>query len=304
MQITSKDVQEVENATRELSRVDEFSLYPTFYIRYYTYRPVSDLLMPHLDIISDHDDTQIVPFYGHVMFKLSEGHYCETCFQPLEEPTNHCLDCLKKSGIDFLYCVKKGPGFGTGNCSPEHPCCESEFSQNYCKREHALYLATFGQNHIKVGISRLDRVIYRLLEQGASHAITFRRSNNLNNFIYIHELEQKIKEECGILDSLSFDEKAPLFENQKHDFESDILKMNIYSDLFKHLYELIPQYQLNLSNFYTHFPRIDKYCKYIKKLNGNIKYFRGNVAVLEQDGERVAFDLNKLSGKKILNVIG
>lgn len=304
MVITSKNTKEVENDIRDFSIDETFSLYPTFYIRYYTYRPISDLLMPHLDIISDYNDTQIVPFYGNVIFNLSEGHYCEQCFRLLEEPSNHCLSCLKESGLEFLFCVRSGPGFGTGECSPENPKCDSEFSQNYCKREHALYLATFGENHIKVGISRLDRVLYRLIEQGASHAIVFRRANRFNNLIYMHELEQRIKEECSIVDSMSFDIKAPLFEKNLQDFESDIIKMKIYSNLFEKLYDLTPRYELNLNKFYTPFPKLDGQKKFIEKLNGNIKFFRGNVAVIEQGEEHVAFDLNKLSGKKILNVVG
>ncbi|MHA1784918.1 MAG: DUF2797 domain-containing protein [Candidatus Helarchaeota archaeon] len=304
MLISSEDENLTLDSSGAKGNAGDFSLYPQYLIRYYSYHPISDIYVPHLDVKSNFGETQLVPFIGHVFLKLSHEHYCENCLQILQEPTNYCFNCLKELGLDFLYCVKKGPGYGTGICSTDAPKCGSDFSQQYCRREYGMYLALFGKEFIKVGISRIDRILYRLIEQGASHAIIFRRQTSENTFIDMHRLEGIIARQSGLKDAVTFDEKVPIFESDNDDLSNEILKLKIYEQVLKSVYGLTPIREIDLREMYTPFPIVDKKVKELDNLNGTITCYRGNVGVIEMDGKKIAFDFNKLSGKRMLNVVG
>jgi len=274
-----------------------------FIISYYLYRPLIDMYMPHLEVVSNYGDRQIIPFFGRFFVKLSRDRYCVNCWGKISEEDNYCKSCLSELGLEFLTCVKVGPGFGRGSCDLTDSEC-SEFSRKYCMRDHILYLALFEDAKVKVGISRRDRVFLRLIEQGASYALLFQRDSKKRNFIDTYQLEQQITREFGLIDRVVFEEKLEIFNNEKKNLDNQISKLRAYKTVFQNLYKLQPILSIDLRDFYFTIPNFQKVEKDKLDFNGAIIGFRGSVGFIRENGGVVAFDLNKLKGHKMENVRG
>ena len=275
-----------------------------FIIGYYTYQAVIDVYLPHLEVVSNYGDRQVAPFFGQVMMKLSPERYCTNCFKQIAAEDSLCEPCLRELELEFLRCVKEGPGFGKGFCDLRNPECGSEACAAYCARDHVVYLALFGDGRVKVGMSRADRWFLRLLEQGASYAMVFQGAEGRRNLVETYTVEQRISEEFGIVDAVVFEEKLNIFKEPSANLKDQITKLRAYNRIFKAYYQLQAKWLMDFRPL--HFPiPVESWAEKDKlELNGELVGFRGSVGYLKEDGAVVAFDLNKLKGHKLENVTG
>ena len=112
------------------------------------------------------DKIFIVPVDGNIYIKKEEkrcGGYYDLerhCYMPcaklnkVDEKASQCDECREKSV--FYYCL----GCHGMNCR-----ADNDKALNFCRQEHAVYLALFG-DRIKVGTAAFYRKDARLLEQG------------------------------------------------------------------------------------------------------------------------------------------
>lgn len=287
----------------DLGQRVEAALYE-FVISYYTYQAVIDMYMPHLEVVSNYGDRQVVPFFGPLVMKLSAERYCSNCFKRIEVEDNFCEACRRELGLEFLTCVRDGPGLGKGHCDLTNPECGSEFCVRYCGQDHVVYLVLFANGRLKVGMSRADRCFLRLLEQGASYAMIFQEPEERRNFIETHQIEQRIAEEFGISDAVRFEEKLHIFKEGRPNLKEQIAKLQAYKRIFKAYYQLQEKVAVDFSPLHFPIPVEGRAEKEKLQLNGDLIGFRGNVGYIRENGAIVAFDLNKLKGRKIENVTG
>ncbi|MHA1380737.1 MAG: DUF2797 domain-containing protein [Candidatus Helarchaeota archaeon] len=290
------------NIQRNLSIEFEPNLFE-FIINYYLYKPLIDVYIPHLEVVSNYGDRQVVPFFGQFFVKLSKDRFCVNCLNKIDIEDNHCESCIHKLGLEFLSCVKLGPGLGKGICDLNDSDC-SEFSRNYCLQDHILYLALFEDSKIKIGMSRRDRIFFRLIEQGASYAILFQREKGKRNFVDTHQLEQRIAREFGIIDKVVFEEKIEIFDNKKRALDVQISKLQAYRSIFQDFYKLEEILSIDLRKFFFPIPEFQKVEKEKLEFNGRVISFRGSVGFIKENGNVTAFDLNKLKGRKMENIRG
>jgi len=274
-----------------------------FVVRGYGYQSVVDIFAPHLTVVSNFGDIQVVPFLGLVIYQLSRDRFCESCFCQVDLGEGLCSSCRKELGLEFLQCVKIGPGFGTQCCDLADPPCHSEFSQSYCQRSHVLYIAAFDEEIIKIGMSREDRVYFRLVEQGAISAMIFQHPSKCN-FVETHLLEQDICKNLGLRDFLVFEDKIEIFSRCDFDFHSIRNDLRELGDVLRANYGLQMIEHLDFVDEYCLVSDVDVVEKEPLVLDGIIVGFRGNIAYLESRDSIMAFDMNRLQGRKLLNISG
>jgi hypothetical protein len=275
-----------------------------FVISRYSYQALIDTYVPHLEIHSNYDDRQVVPFFGHVLMELSSERYCQNCFSQIEAEDSICESCLKELDLEFLKCVRSGPRFGTGSCDVKDPACKSDFSHHYCSLDHVIYLAAFEDARIKVGMTRKDRLLLRLIEQGASYGTFFQRAEGERDFVSTYDLEQAISRDFGLQQAVVFEEKIEIFKGVQKNLKDQIVKLDALKKLLKEYYQIQALGDVDFRPFFFPVPKFQKIEKDKLRLNGEIIGFRGSVGFIKENGEVVAFDLHKLSGHKLKNVRG
>jgi len=92
-----------------------------------------------------------------------------------------CKPCYKKSYFNICKLKPQCNGY-------DEVCKDTNLINNICNIEYCIYFTIF-DNIIKVGISEQNRIIKRLLEQGAYDALIYYPINNLPN---AWDIEQKI----------------------------------------------------------------------------------------------------------------
>jgi len=275
-----------------------------FFVRKHSYRPILGEWVPHLEVVSNYGEIQVVPFIGEVLLDVSKERYCLECYRRVELDRNICVDCIERSELYFLNCVIIGAGLGKGWCNLEEPVCGSEFSKNYCLREHAVYIAQFGNDYIKVGVSRRDRVWERLIEQGVSRAQVFVGNEKLN-LVSAQLLETCIVEYFkleDITDHLEFERKLPCFMNEPPDLETERLD-RLGREIMK-VFNLKTLFQEDFRKYYK-FIEIDEFEYDAGRICGEIVGYRGNIFIYrDMEGIVKAFDANSMAGRCLLNVKG
>ena len=115
--------------------------------------------------------------------------------------TKECGTCLARTGFNPAF-------YNTTNISPQ------QIERNL--QPHILYLADFGGDFIKVGISHHSRKLGRLVEQGARAAIVLDQVSSAN---VARDYESKIAQLTGFRESVRTETKLKLLE-QVFDFET------------------------------------------------------------------------------------
>ena len=127
-------------------------------------------LSPFVDTASDTDITRHSLIGRQLNFDIDtteklctgyldfENHCAHTCpaNRQVDEKYEQCPECQNRTGFNPAFYNAKSV---------------SEQQQKINQNPHALYLAYFAPNVVKVGISQAHRVKQRLLEQGARRAI-------------------------------------------------------------------------------------------------------------------------------------
>jgi hypothetical protein len=275
-----------------------------FYVRRHHYGKFLDMWVPYLEVVSNYGNWQLVPFIGDILLEVSEENYCLECFKQLNTRGSLCDECIEKKDLYFLRCVIMGAGMGKGWCDLEDPECGSEFCSKYCAKEHAVYLAQFGNDYIKVGVSRRDRVWYRLLEQGVSRAEVFVGNQPLN-LVSAQLIESCIMEYFKIepiTEYLEFERKLPVFVK-----EDPNLQLKSLDPITKEITKIFNIKSLFMEDFrrYYNFIEIDNSRYDAGRIQGELLGYRGNIfSYKDVDGTVWAFDANSMSGHCLLNVRG
>lgn len=106
----------------------------------------------------------------NINFRIDENRYC--IGYPNENDEIVPCDSHKKvsKGFQCGGCIKKDKLLGCVFCKGTE--CVNKGAWNYCQsNEHVIYLAVYTKDYIKVGTSNKNRVLSRLLEQGAQMAM-------------------------------------------------------------------------------------------------------------------------------------
>jgi hypothetical protein len=111
----------------------------------------------------------LMPMIGKVVsFGFSGNIACQGCQKPIKKvfQTGVCFVCSQKLARCDLCIVKpERCHFHLGTCR------EPEWGEAHCMQEHAVYLAN--SSGLKVGITRIQNIPYRWMDQGAIQALPF-----------------------------------------------------------------------------------------------------------------------------------
>ncbi len=214
-----------------------------------------------------------------------EKHQAQVCPDKalVDDKYENCLACRNKTGFN--------PAF-------YHADTVSRQQQKINQQPHFVYLAYFGPNVVKVGISQQQRGIRRLLEQGARLAM---RLETFSSALIAREYEAKIAKLDGFLETVSLSRKLELI---KQPLDLDLAKARLKSSL-----ENIES-ALNLSFVEAQIIETDKYF-YINSapdlnkavnmshqplLVGKIQALIGPLLVTEYQGRAVIYNLKRFIG--------
>lgn len=170
---------------------------------------------------------------------------------------------------------------------PEHtsrwPCarCRGDCSKpiEACAEEHAVYLAAFGPDTVKVGVTRAWRLETRLREQGADRAALLR---TVADGRIARQLEADIATDLG--DSVRVPTKiAGLAETVEESFWTTLCEQ----------YDPAQQFDFDYGLSLSERPLSETLA------TGTVRGTKGRVAVLENNGSVYAVDLRNLVGYEL-----
>jgi len=130
----------------------------------------------------------------NIDFRIGENRYC--IGYPDENDKIIPCDSHRKvsKGFQCYECIKKDKLLGCVFCKGTE--CVNKDAWNYCQsNKHTIYLAVYTQDYIKVGTSNKNRVLSRLLEQGAQIAMIV---GTLENQMEAKLYEEKISKDFNI----------------------------------------------------------------------------------------------------------
>lgn len=130
----------------------------------------------------------------NIDFMIGENLYC--IGYPDENDEIIPCDSHRKvsKGFQCYECIKKDKLLGCVFCKGTE--CVNKNAWDYCQNnKHVIYLAVYTQDYIKVGTSNKNRVLSRLLEQGAQMAMIV---GTLDNQMEAKFYEEKISRDFNI----------------------------------------------------------------------------------------------------------
>ncbi len=107
------------------------------------------------------------PLIGKTLFfRFSGGIHCIACGRKTKKSFNqgHCYPCFKKlASCDICIVSPEKCHFDQGTCR------EPDWAQSFCMSDHIVYLAN--SSGLKVGITRINQIPTRWIDQGARQAL-------------------------------------------------------------------------------------------------------------------------------------
>lgn len=197
-----------------------------------------------------------------------------------------CHHCRNKTGFNPAF-------YNASNIS------EQQRKRN--SQPHSLYIAHFGPNVLKVGITWAGRGIKRLLDQGARSAMVIKTYPNAD---IARQYEAKIAKLPGIAETLQVRAKNLLLDKP---YDADLGKIELQNTLDRLNQELGLNIQdaehHSLDSYYLgdnplkpgEITHIDK----DKIISGRCIGMIGSTLIAEQDGVQFALPLSKLKGYRV-----
>lgn len=164
-----------------------------------------------------------------------------------------------------------------------------------------VYLASFGSNRIKAGVSQANRITKRWVEQGADMAKRVLRGNGME----VRRYEKQVQDELGALRLFKGNEKMSI-KRERSDLERPVHSFNVLEekihDTFAEEHHFHEELQI-LTPIYR-LPEIKKrplplIVKEGIEVSGRILGVKGPILFLEKNDLILALDLNRLLGRKI-----
>jgi hypothetical protein len=164
-----------------------------------------------------------------------------------------------------------------------------ELKEEYVKQDFSVYLASFGTNIVKCGVTKSERIDTRLWEQGADHWAELMKFNDGNE---AYAMENLIQQKFKLRDFVRNDEKLGLLNKPK---SSDALCAKVE--------EIMACKDFN-----------DKLCNSENKINenifpvpgsfdvsysinGKVTGSKGQLLFFEKEGKSFVVPMNKMAGR-------
>ena len=230
-------------------------------------------------------------------FDLST-RYC-LGWRDLENSTSH--PCPDRAVIDPKYdtcpaCQKRtgfNPAFyNVASVSPQQEKLNQE--------PHILYLAHFGGDTVKVGISRAKRGIHRLLEQGARSALVL---DTFPTALIARSYEAKIAALPGLRETFSIRTKLSLLERSYDHTASEELLFKTKRSLETTLNTKFSGNEVRSFDdvFFSHDFAAEPFTPLPtpKIISGTCAAVAGSILIMRYDDQQLALPLKPLTGYKL-----
>ena len=203
----------------------------------------------------------------------------------IDKRYSQCRECMKKTAFNpaFYYSDRV-----------------STTQLEYNKEPHMLYLAYFGDELIKVGISNHRRKIKRLLEQGARAAMILGEFSSAN---IARQYEEKIARMDGIIETLQVARKIEVLDEETFDFDvAEKRLLEVESRIEKELRVEFENHDvINCDTYYGDTGGLrDLYdMSETAMISGKIRACIGSLLVMENWGSLLVLPLKKFVGYRM-----
>jgi len=223
----------------------------------------------------------------HCIGYIRNGRHLDCPHNMLVESGWHCNEC--RINDDFFLCVK---------CTGEQ--CINEKQRPACKESvYFMYLAAF-DSMLKVGISYGQRLIERLVEQGADFGA---KVAVIKDGMDVRKFEQDVKSYLKIVDRVTGDQKqSMIFGNPNLSIPRifnaiSLLRNNGISQYMvpPEVYDLRDYYKLEQVPYLPSKIKIDERAK----VEGAVVAAKGNIVILRNDRGFFSFNSHDLIGRDI-----
>lgn len=229
--------------------------------------------------------------------KFCTGFYKDGMYHPcpnkLEIVSGHqCNEC--KLNDDFFYCMQ---------CDGTR-CINEKMRQECINRNYYIYLAAFGPV-LKVGVSFERRLQERLVEQGADFGakVCFIKDGKS-----VRTIEQRIKNELGIVDRLRGEEKQKIMFEDPNEAVVNIFgainkmkNMGLNHYLIRpEIYDLRPYYRLENVPVYPKNRKV----KEGLEVGSRIVAAKGNLMIFNTNDEFYSLNAHRLYGREVSGLDG
>jgi len=257
-------------------------------------RPVADVYVPWIGVVSNYGDWAYVPIFGPVALELSEQRYCGGCFQELpdEQGGGVCEFCSVRYEADEGWCI-------VPRCSGVVPFCHGRALEQFKEEEFVVYLGNYG-NLILVGMGCYEAIERQIILQGIDRAVILTGKEGYLNWEMAHKSYQAMKAAYNF-DLGAFITKV---ENLKGDRGAGVQKVDRLARAITQSLGLREMEVYELWDQYFNIPERPQLYPEEKWLVGDVKGAKGNVLFIQRGQKTYVFDLWDLLGRKLMNVRG
>ena len=208
----------------------------------------------------------------------------------VDEKYENCLKCRDKTGFNPAF-------YNASSVSAQ----QEKINQN----PHFVYLAYFAPNVIKVGISQEERVIRRLLEQGARLAI---KLETFSSALIARQYEAKISKLDGIAETLPVHKKMELIKQPFDHADGERELRQKLLEIEQKIGVSFPKSELIPCEDYFQTAGVDLshvvLMKDCSQLVGHVRSVVGSIVITDYDGQLLAYNIKKLIGYRAQKVDG
>jgi len=229
--------------------------------------------------------------------KTCTGHYKDgkhvVCKNKIELNSEYqCNEC--KLNDDFFYCIQ---------CDGSN-CINEKMREGCMEKNYYIYLAAFGPV-LKVGVSFERRVFERLIEQGADFGAKVCFVKDGKN---VRIIEQKIKNDLGIVDRMKGDDKHKVMFADPNDAAANIFNgINKLKDIGLNEYLIKPEIYDLRSYYRLENVFLDPKNLVVKdglEINGRIIAAKGNLIIFSSSDGFYSINSHRLYGREITGLNG
>jgi len=258
-------------------------------------RPVADLYLPWMKVLSSYGDWIWVPLFGPTGLQVSENRYCGLCFTESNGDGGRvlCKSCREREEQLGLACRMKECGAGLQECRSE----EAKFEE---KKDFRIYVGAFGEL-MWLGISCKRELEDLLLKKGIDRVLIFTQESGGFSSEAVKQYYDRLEAEYD------FDRENFLLmvENLGSGSELMVQKLQALGREVEQRYGLKMEAFLDYKEHYFNVPKQPAF--YPAKegwLMGEVVGAKGSVLFIRWQGKIWAYNGAELLGRKLLNVRG
>lgn len=259
---------------------------------------------------SDKEFSIILNKNQKLSIEITGDKYCPGYYHPIKNLRYNCpfsKKILNKNKSQCSYCFKKGGGFVASTGTKGN--IDKEIEAFILNSPHYLYLNLFPNNIIKVGVTREQRYLNRILEQGAIATLFIAKSNGES----IRDLEKEISLKFGLPEKIGYNLKLQILNYQISENRAKEILFDKYQEIIsvikKKIFLKNPLFFFNLEKFMIDFSKIIPSIYVIKNINigsvisGEIVGIVGDFLIFRNyKEENWAIQANKLLSGHLINL--